>query len=41
MVSTSRIPAPIAPPSDSTDDFLVIKDVKKVSLLRMVVNMLF
>lgn len=29
MVSTSRIPAPIVSISDSADDFLVIKDVKK------------
>lgn len=29
MVSTSRIPSPIASISDSADDFLVIKDVKK------------
>ena len=29
MVSTSRIPAPITSISDSADDFLVIKDVKK------------
>ncbi len=29
MVSTSQLPAPIASISDSADDFLVIKDVKK------------